>query len=291
MTQPPPPVIRHAAHTTDTSHETFRVATFNIATSDLTPERMNLVAKDLNSADVVLLQETCPMNGTHTADYLADRLNLTWATADLLPTTEQQCAILTHPAFPVINNGVVTLTGERQDAVYADIAIADNIVRVYSAHLPWGGDYVGGRLTALTTIVEHVNVSLASDNPPAGVVLGMDANSLDDSDEIRWLTGKAYIPSLPATYWNDVVDVLGASAPTSVLAGNPLSAAPARAVGISDPDLLPSRRIDYIMIHGWPWGKILSPLRAQTGTDTDTFSSDHLPVFADLWTGHTHDNQ
>jgi len=286
---PPAPVTGTAEHA-HPNHDTFRVATFNIATSDLTPERMNLVAKDLASVDVALLQETCPMGDTHTAGYLADRLGLTWATADLLPLAEQQCAVLVNPTFPVVSNGVIEIAGERQDAVYADVTINDNVIRFYAAHLPWGGDYVRGRLTALKAIVEHVSRGLASDTPPAGVVLGMDANSLQDSDEIRWLTGKAYIPDFPATYWNDVVDVLGASAPTSVLAGNPLSAAPARAVGINDPNLLPSRRIDYIMVHGWPWGKILSPLRAQTGTHTHAFSSDHLPVFADLWTGHTRSN-
>ena len=268
------------------------VMTWNIATSDLTPQRINSISRHIiqHDVDVALLQETTAMPSSEpdqelrtSAEMIAHHTGLTWVTQGDQPLRQQQCAILVHPKYTTYDTGVLQLNHleHPQNPVWADVSINGKRVNFIAAHLIWGGERSSDRLAALNVIMTAAD----SAHERGDVVLGMDANTPPASDEIRWLTGLTTPPNFSGTYWTDVAAALHAEAPTSVLANNPLAYIPAKAVGISAPELLIDRRIDYLMVKGFAHGRFLSPLWVQTGTTDRQFVSDHTFVVAHLWDG------
>lgn len=285
----------------------LRVLTLNL---DLNPAHLEqrfpaavALLEDLEP-DVVCLQEVLhPKDGPSVAERLAAETGLPIVAA---------AAHDPHPTGVV--NGVAILSGlpagERHELElaqheeqftqfrYQRRAVAAELVTpsgrpllVATAHLEWGGFMEGARLA------EAAQLDAWTEELGAGeglTVLTGDFNCGPDSDTVRFLTGLSSHRGRGA-YWVDAWEhaVTRHVAPQNPhghtsTPTNPWLAQTAAVVGITRPDLLPGRRLDFVMARGWVHGKAGQPLTAAavgaepTGP-TAVVPSDHYGVLADLW--------
>ena len=170
---------------------------------------------------------------------------------------------------------------------------------VANVHAAWGGRHEGTRtrqlmaLDALCTGFEPVT------RPGTITVLCGDLNTVPGSDTYRYLTGlsafaltdadadthPALTPGLHGTFWVDAwTHTAPAGADGTTNGGdNPWAANTAAQVGLHGAQ--PPRRIDYILVRDWVFGRPGHPLaarRAFTCRDVDT-SSPHTIAASDHW--------
>ena len=164
-----------------------------------------------------------------------------------------------------------------------------NAVIAITAHLHWGGENEYGRLTQLMAINAKANefAETYRDLNPVILLTG-DFNALPDGDAIRFMTGKGIVAGHKGAYWTDAWGMLGnADNEFTMVPDNHWARETAYGCGIDIPELMPKRRIDYIMSYGWTYGKHGSPLTF--AKDYDAVSplgypiSDHAGLTADYW--------
>lgn len=165
-------------------------------------------------------------------------------------------------------------------------------VAAVNLHGAWGGHNVALRekqiLNADRFAAELEN-RLKDEGRDPVIVLGGDLNAEAESTPIRFLTGLAPIQGR-GTYWVDAWAAAGDGGPgfTSV-SDNYWFQRTALRVGIDDPHAVPDRRIDYLFVRGWAYGRRGNPVRAWVDvTDTDEIgrhASDHLGLSAVLHPG------
>lgn len=299
---------------------TLTVTTFNVLHTDQDrTSRALTAAAGLNAAapDLALLQEL-PFEHDHSSAYLD---TLTAATglsvAQASPLTAPRprtpgrsgLGILHGPALVLEEAGVLPPVPGLEDylpvpqgswAVFAE-ASADSSVQVSSApgrvvaavnlHGIWGGDRAHEREQQMLHAVrwaERLRQRLADREPL--LVLGGDLNAVPDSSVIRYLHGLQPLGT-EGTYWVDAWAHAGDGT-----AGHTTSAASAwfletaRAVGIQRPEDVPPRRIDYLFVRDWVYGRRGQPLDTRvdlTGTGHDgRHASDHFAVTTVLDSGH-----
>lgn len=156
-------------------------------------------------------------------------------------------------------------------------------VVTFNVHLAWGTRQEV-RIKQIFQIETEVNNLIAS-IPNAIFIIAGDFNEEDRGDTVRFLYGDTAYQNY-STLWVDAWKHSGDadSYITSETKGR-LAIETANAVGIEYPSLIPSRRIDYIFIRGWAYGRNGSPLRFNRWADSyvDGVSiSDHYGVFVDL---------
>lgn len=169
----------------------------------------------------------------------------------------------------------------------------------YSAYLAWGPHSEGARLTQVRVIEDHaasvhqrmIDEGFVTDEPRPQVshtsVLGMDANTLPDSATIRYLTGLDPASDLSSTLWVDAYAKTRPDWPCehdgcSSCPSNSRAAATARNVGITHPQLVPHRRIDFLMVRGYAHGRPLCPLNVEALGYSQPEPSDHYGLVATL---------
>jgi endonuclease/exonuclease/phosphatase family metal-dependent hydrolase len=272
------------------------------------------------AADVVLLQEVYfPSRGPSTADTLAHTLGLhvavdgrfvdlgdgswtglavlarhrtgssfrldfprTTPTGEPLVLTEREAGRELR-ARPARKSGCLAV--ELRDARWGGL---DGSF-VASTHLCWGAAAEAVRL-AEVQLIDALAADLTGDVPGAlnpgqpdhAFVLGGDFNAPPNGDSVRWLCGAA-ASSAPGTYWIDAHAARGSGPGFTSLPSDGWGARTARAHGL-DPELLPPRRIDYVLTRGWRWGLPGCPLtcRAVELPAGLAAASDHRPVAATL---------
>lgn len=284
--------------------ETLKVATWNLLCSDVDlRERMEEAASHVLDADILLVQESRQDgNGTpSSAQVLADQIGMRVAS----PTNYSYnkpgespyrygTAILTK--LPIIEEGIIDLKGCGGIKDLASIAWltapSGRQILAVSAHLEWGGDKEHVRLAQVIAIENEVRVRLTEHSRISPVtpiaLLGMDANALPDSDTIRYITGLGAGTGFGGAQWVDMWAASGqGEGYTSVVAGNPYAVSTAISVGITRPEMVPDRRIDYLMARGWVYGRPGHPLdvevRGQSSTLGKVVASDHRSVVATIW--------
>lgn len=158
-----------------------------------------------------------------------------------------------------------------------------------TAHLQWGGDKEYGRLTQLMAINSKAGELYETyrDLNPVILLTG-DFNALPDGDAVRFMTGKGVVPGHQGAFWTDAWATLGnADNEFTMVPDNHWARETAFTCGITVPELMPKRRIDYIMSYGWTYGKHGSLLTFSK--DYDAVSplgypiSDHAGLTADYW--------
>ncbi len=169
----------------------------------------------------------------------------------------------------------------------------------YSAHLGWGAHSEGARLTQARIIEDHaasvhqrmIDEGFVTDEPRPQAnhtaVLGMDANTLPDSATIRYLTGLDPAPDMSSTLWVDAYAKTRPEWPCehdgcSSCPSNSRAAATARIVGIRNPQFVPHRRIDFLMVRGYAHGRPLCPLDVEALGYSSPEPSDHYGLIATL---------
>ena len=268
--------------------DTFTVATWNLWDHpEQRQTRLEQAARRLNelNVDAVCLQETAiDEHGRYTVDELCRLAG--WPAPIACWYDEQDerrfgCAVASRhgghdSTSSTYRHGV---TGARRNGWCAGRirSRSGRTFTIASTHLAWGGDHEPVRLRQARELDQWARTWQHA-HPGDVIVAGGDLNCEPHSDTIRYLTGTSSAGD--GTYWADA-GVRGdgpgrASNPRS----NPWGGHTAECVGILDAHLIPPRRIDYLLVHGWAWGRPGSPLQAHVDEEP---ASDHWALHARLW--------
>jgi exonuclease III len=176
--------------------------------------------------------------------------------------------------------GNVTLTRKKPSKTTSIVFHSDDVqglsVQVQGAlffnnHLAWGSPAEQKRLDSAIQL-NYLAEQHHDSHPEHLIISGGDFNTLPESSTLRYLKGlEAHPPWAPedstqvlnriSTTWTSAWDVFP-TFPTARKTGG-WAEETARSVGISRPDLLPDRTIDYLMSYGWNFGRKGSPVRIE----------------------------
>lgn len=196
--------------------------------------------------------------------------------------------------LPTIESGPIHFGTPDCGLTLADYAVLQaatgQTIIIVSAHLAWGGDQEGTRLTQMTAIDHGIRALMDryEGRHPVAILAG-DFNTLPGSDTNRYLNGQGAGSDGGYTFWTEAFAVAGnPEEAATVAAANPWAQKTARGVGIEFPEMLPDRRIDYVWTYGWAYGRPGCPVAMQRSfTDTTRYgypASDHYGLTVDLWT-------
>lgn len=165
-------------------------------------------------------------------------------------------------------------------------------VIVFSVHGAWGGHRENVREQKFLAINAHATELEIkySDRNPLTLIAG-DFNTRPDSSSMRFMRGLQSLHG-QGTYWTDAWEALGEGPGyTSEPSANKLAVKTALEGGIFLPQILPGRRIDYIMVKGWTYGKIGSPIEVSIDykeKDDEGYTvSDHYGLTTKIWNPKT----
>ena len=280
--------------------DSVRVMTLNLwYKSDQRAER-HIVAGRLAAAlnvDVLLVQEVQEVP----SDSVEQTLNVIGKTSGLTlaATSPEVSATSSHPPVAVFSrlpfqtHEPVKYSSIAMPSQYAALASVRTRVNrdllVVSAHLSWGGKGEYTRLRQVVTLDQEISRILGNEMAPA--CLGGDLNSLPQSSTIRYLTGLDSYEG-ESTQWADAFALAGIGDGVTSTSANPWARVTAERHGFLDTYALPDRRIDYIMVRGYPYGRPFAPQIAFS-VSTDMLHallpdaadppSDHNAVVCDLW--------
>ena len=265
--------------------EKFRVVSWNVwgSDSDQLPtlrQRSSSIVDALKNlgAHAILLQET----DLKTAALVGDALGMTMRFGKNRQSDEG-CAVLYRG--PASEDGVFTLPsdggGRVRLAAWMRARVHGHDVTLVSAHLAWGADQENVRVRQAQALTHsllrgHVDIE----------ILGGDLNAPESSDTLRWLTGLSAVPA-PGAMFVDAFAVAGRGEGWTTGPSLRSSHLTAQTVGILRPELIPCRRIDYVLVHGWAFGRagcpvdsfVVDPPSSVEGVE----ASDHRILVADLW--------
>lgn len=280
----------------------IKIATWNLLYAGWdTRKRLEEASANLFDMDIVCLQEVRSDNVIHAAEVLAQKLGMRVSSTVKYDTStnpkygagvEVCSAILSK--HKTIESGYIELAvGRNRFAAFSLLEIEDTLVLVFSAHLDWGGEKEYERLEQAKSLNEAATLYqrriIQHYNKEPIIILAGDFNALPDSQTIRYLTGKYSPIQENQAYWIDAWAAVHNSEEgghTSSPKENHLAKRVAEDFVI-DPDKIPNRRIDYILVKGWTYGKRGFPLSCEVIGKvpllSNTLASDHFAVAAELW--------
>lgn len=267
----------------------FRVITLNLwRTGGHKTRRLDVAALNLSALkpDAVCLQELW----CDAASWLADAIGLEVATSGAMLTDPYNAVLTRNPAMVTECRslpGTDQLGTTRHTALATLKSGSGRRWTVVSTHLAWGSEVESVRLDQARAIERCA--ALASGD--STWIVGGDLNALPASSTLRYLTGLCPHPSDgSSTLWLDAFDTAGTGPGDTNTPDNPNMTMSAEEWGFARPTLLPSRRIDYLLVRGYRYGKPGCPLAAKRICDepTDTpegplLVSDHYGLMADFW--------
>lgn len=268
--------------------DTLRVITWNIMSPDVARvERLDEAASTLaaQQPDVVCLQEAWPGAG----HALAEKLNMRMAVYTPSTFNGGSAVLTTLPTAPGVSPEMLELPGwgthgERSMAAAVTLqSPSGRKWRIVSTHLTWGGTTEAVRLEQAQYLDDLAQA--AHERAPATVnVLCGDFNTLPDSRTLRYLTGLDVDSRGQGTLWVDAWSTRGTGPGFTSDPSLARARYTAESVGITRHELIPQRRIDYVLVRGFAHGRPGSPLSCEVvngGT-----ASDHHAVSALLWDPH-----
>ena len=280
-------------------------ATWNILGDDLDRlSRLNLIANEIKNLDFVAIQEVIldEKNKINTALILSELSGLKIASCvsgevtNLVTGQIQGTAILTKLN---VENFDLSITAppnspNKNSQEYKRYAAAvlrapnRRLIFVCSVHLPWGAHNEVRRLEhslALDLQITEIMKTLPADSIS---ILAGDFNTNTYSESLRFLQGQTAYRN-KSTFWVDLWAAKGEGPgftfdPT---VNNPNLNETAHRSGIISPDLMPPRRLDFLLLKGWVFGRAGSPLSAGLLGDkpnsNNDFASDHFGVVGEIW--------
>lgn len=283
---------------TVTEEEQLRVATINLMHNPVKfDERLELLKKDINNIqpDVLCLQELQTNAQVNMLELLMKELGFKYGHAgtdvqDKYSKARFANAILTNiddTVFTDIPLGVAGTGTQYASGATANFKMNGKNVHVFSVHLAWGGDNEHLRFHQANIIAREADRLAAKGVKPV-IILAGDFNAEPDSATLQYFYGKQIGTLQKGTYWVDAWKLHG-SEDNSVTNDPqmPLGQLTARRVGIPFSSLIPKRRIDYILTHGWTHGRQGSPLTFYRWADADNYKtltvSDHYGLVSDIY--------
>lgn len=277
--------------------DAVRVMTLNLwYKSDQRKER-HVIAGRLAAAlnvDVLLVQEVPGDAVEQTLDVISKTSGLTLAAiSPEVSTTSSHPPVAVFSRLPFQTHEPVKYSSTAMPSQYAALASvrtrAKRDLLVASAHLSWGGKGEYTRLRQAVTLDQEISRILGNEMAPA--CLGGDLNSLPQSSTIRYLTGLESCEGQSAQ-WADAYAIAGIGDGVTSTSANLWARVTAERHGFLDTYALPNRRIDYIMVRGYPHGRPFAPqiafsvspdMLAALLPDASFPPSDHDAVVCDLW--------
>jgi endonuclease/exonuclease/phosphatase family metal-dependent hydrolase len=280
-------------------------ATWNILGDNLDcTSRLSIVSNEIQDLDFVAIQEVImdEKNEINTAEALSQLSNLKVASCisgdvtNLVTGQIQGTAILTKleivksnliiSAPPDLTNG----KSQEYNKYAAAVLKAPNnrLILICSVHLPWGAHNELRRLEHSLYI--DLQITEIMQTLPAGSIsiLAGDFNVNSNSESLRFLRGETVYKN-KSTFWVDVWTEKGEGPGYTfepALNNHYLNETAYRS-GIISPELMPPRRLDFLLVKGWVFGRAGSPLEANLlGDKPDSFgrfASDHFGVKGKIW--------
>ena len=264
----------------------FRVVTWNLDHHPLDLKTRREQATDvLNTldADAICLQELPGEEGRSDAHLIAERLRMNVASEGSTGTyVLTRWPILRRVDFPFTFTDMGSATG-------ALIEKEGQRFLIVSAHLAWGSGREAARLSQSMQmdriIGEHASLEpfRTGGNQVVGVI-GGDLNAEPTASSIRYLTGLG-VENGSSTLWTDAW-CRGEGQGITSSAKNPLAARTAlSSSGIELVGDIPERRIDYILVRGYAYGRTGAPVYTKlfgTPEGDGSVVSDHYGLVSDL---------
>lgn len=275
-------------------NDRLRIATLNIWNkAGPWPRRCELIRKQLAelAPDVIGLQEVLRLTTAEAASTavdqaseLADGLGYSVAYA---PAMDYGAGLHFGNALlskhPILEQDVIRLpqsdASEARVALYAALDTPAGVLPTFVTHLNWKLHHGSVRLTQVQFLVEQIFARCPIDESRLPPVLMGDFNADPDSDEIRYLTGRATVQG-KSVYFADAWVYAGDGGPGYTFDRKNRFAALAHE---------PPRRIDYVLVRG-PDRKLRGePLwtrlafdRSELDGDAEVWPSDHFGVVTEI---------
>jgi endonuclease/exonuclease/phosphatase family metal-dependent hydrolase len=282
----------------------LHVSTWNILGDGYKqPDRLSRVAAEISDFDICAVQEIVFSDDKKSSAHELSKLSglhlaslVPTGTNNLVSGDPQATAILSRlqiiePNIQ-INVPVEDTKGVmREPKNYAGAILRSKSKRhvlIVSIHLPWGGIKEFRRLAHIQTICLQIDKIMENLPHDSIAILAGDFNSTPNSDTVRFLSGDLAVDSFES-FWIDTWATagLGDGYTFDPTIENLNIARTALQSGIQKPELMPKRRLDYIFVRGWVYGRSGSPLATSLiGEFPDVnglHASDHFGIYARLW--------
>ena len=270
------------------STPTIRVGTLNLLNDPhRMEERYHSAAEELarQEIEVVALQEVASEAVAKEAFLSAGFSH--WASAPLKrdPLGERSDAVAVASRIPIVHSTAFESEGFDRPWLEAKFHLESRSMYVATAHFSWGSFSEGRRLEQAVQM--ETRASQAQDEDPEAIyILAGDLNADEDSRTLRYLRGLDLDLAGRSTYWTDAYHASSGDAwATTQQSKGYWGPRTATYAGILRPELLPDRRIDYLLSRGWRHGRAGGPVRYHVfgqATETKLEISDHLGIWADF---------
>lgn len=277
----------------------IRMMTLNLWHNDVdVPARLAAAAAEVGarSPEVLCLQEVMfRLDGTDTASELAELTGL--SVVALLPVYSfggegHRSGLAVLSKLPVISAPISLPLpgGDARDQGRAALVVflstpAGRPLVVATTHLAWGAVAEAARLRQVMALDAYFE-EVEAHSPGAVCVLAGDLNAAPHGDSLGFLKGLRVFGDR-STYWVDTWAVAGDGPGYTNGPENPYVATTAQGAGILDPSVLPNRRIDYVLVRGYAYGRPGHPIAARVAFSFPA-ASDHWGVEVDLWDPPAH---
>ena len=285
--------------------EKIKIATWNLLYFDWDiHNRLDEAAAHLLEADVVCLQEVRVSNVIHAGEALAHKLGMNVVSnvkygqsKNNAPNFDKDVDIYSciMSKLPVLESGRIEYSDAGNKAAATVLLdTPQSLLLIISAHLDWGGEKEATRLNQVNTINEAVQIYKERiENvyeKDAIIILAGDFNALPESKTVRYMKGLEADKSLNPSYWLDAWEVAEEKNDSEGATSSPRNNHLAHKVAESfvlRPNAIPDRRIDYIFVNGWSYGKAGHVFSCDViGKDKivgETLASDHYGLLATIW--------
>jgi endonuclease/exonuclease/phosphatase family metal-dependent hydrolase len=185
--------------------------------------------------------------------------------------------------FKPIKSSVIDL-GE-VDAISAHYDVRGNIFQVVSTHFAWGTAKEHKRIENAYNLDMELSKTtpfyLNHEKQDIFTIIGGDLNSEPDSATLRFLLGKdiykGYSTQYIDSFSKDNISKYTSSPKNKYFIRTALNN------NFPNPEMLPERRIDYILSRGYNYGRVGSPIKSQILSDDPAYYySDHYPIEAEI---------
>lgn len=186
-------------------------------------------------------------------------------------------ATLVKKTHSIVHMDSLQYSASPETLIVNIVTPSGDTIQIVNVHLAWGGTREHVRLEQVREINAYVNTPTR--NPVLTTYFAGDFNTTPDSDTLRYLKGLLATPENPA-YWSDLWEAHHPLENGYTTRTDDQAELTALAQGIVHPHMMPLRRIDYILMHGWEYGRPYYP-RSIELFDTGTPAiSDHYGVIA-----------
>jgi endonuclease/exonuclease/phosphatase family metal-dependent hydrolase len=188
--------------------------------------------------------------------------------------------------YPLENSAEMNLTamaGATKGA-YATVQFNGHDIFLLSVHLLRGAENGYVRLKQ-ATLIEETAARLAHDRGKA--IVGGTFNDVPDGDSVRYLKGLKASNETKSAFWVDATAGSSIEHEVTTRYDSLLGRESADNNSIQFPELIPERKVDYLLARGWVYGTIGMPMNPElfgiSHSKEGLGVSDHYGILADFW--------